>query len=74
MELINCSKHCQFSDYHIELQLCGDDECAICERIGRKVRTPETNDGLLRQWALQFHTLPINDDCHPGKFLSFEDA
>eukprot|EP00957_Ditylum_brightwellii_P176837 13469777-Ditylum_brightwellii.AAC.1 len=62
MELINCSKHCQFSDYDIEPRLCGDDECA------------ETDDGLLCQRALQFHTLPINDDGHPGRFLSFEDA
>ena len=60
-EFINDPKHCRRSEYMIQFKLCGEEGCAMCERVGRGVRTPLTSNNALRHTALSFVNEPIPD-------------
>jgi hypothetical protein len=60
-EFMSCEKHYRETSYCIEFKLCGEDECGICRRIGRRIRTPVTTNGELRKEVNRFLDLPILD-------------
>ena len=55
--------HCRVTEYSVEFRLCGVNNCNLCTRVGRSVRTPniEVNGRNLRQEALRFMTLPVEN-------------
>ena len=72
-EFLISSEHYRETLYCIEFRLCGKDECNICEKVGRSIRTPMTEDGKLRKEICKFSDLPVLDSKRQNKhFLSPE--
>lgn len=62
--------HCRRSEYMVQFRLCGVVGCALCLKIGRAVRTPETTNNSLKDKALSFIPLPIPDPTDTDHYLS----
>jgi hypothetical protein len=71
-ELLNDKRHVQCTEYTFEIRICGENDCNICMRFGRSIRTP--NVGKLRKKVLQYLTMPITNPDDEEHFLSAEDA
>ena len=51
------------------IRICGKKGCKICKLFGRELRTPETDDGALRDAVCSFVPLPIPDPTDADHYL-----
>ena len=75
-EFLNDPDHTRMTPYSLEFRLCGKDNCRLCEKVGRSVRTPdvEVNGRNLREEVLRFNTLPVENENDDEHFLPPPDA
>ena len=68
-EIMSDTDHVVISDYCVQIRICGKKGCKICKIFGRELRTPETDDGALRDAVCSFVPLPIPDPTDADHYL-----
>ena len=73
-EFLSDVNHCRMSEYTLEFRLCRKANCNMCEKMGRKVRTPVTfvNGYNLRDEMLRWQDLATVNDADSEHFCHQE--
>ena len=71
-DFFTSSKHCRMTEYTLEFRLCQKNDCSICVRIRRTVRSPSIEvDGYNFQNEILFWmNLPIIEQNNNNHFMS----
>ena len=74
-EFFSSDDNFRATPYSLEFRLCDKNECSICRRVGRQIRTPLTANGELRNEVLRWLDNPIPDVKKDTRhYLSPEDT
>ena len=61
--------HVFHHDYMTEISICDKDDCQVCRKFGKSLRTPHVKDGLSHYTLLRRMDRPVNDPGNPGHFV-----
>ena len=65
----NDTEHCIRSEYMVQFRICGKLNCEICGIIGRKQRTPNSTDDVLKKATRAWVPLPIPNPIDKDHYL-----